>query len=331
MDEAARQTGIDRIALRRRNFIRPEQMPYTNPMGAGLRQRPVREGDGPARWRWPTGPASRRAPPNRRSAASSAAWASPPSWNGPAASVLEERVTVTVMADGVIEVFSAVNAMGQGIADLARAAGGRRLRRADRARCAWCWATPIAATASAAPARVRSSPAARPCASASERTIDHARGLAAQGAGGGGRRRDLRRRAVHRRRHRPRDRPVRPRRHASREQPHLHGFDQHRVRPELAQRLPHQRSRGRPADRRRRGGGLCVDERRRPRGEPDDRARPARRRRGAGHRPGAAASRSSTTPKPASSSPAASWTTRCRIAVSSPRFQDRRWTSPRRA
>ncbi|RYF38755.1 MAG: xanthine dehydrogenase family protein molybdopterin-binding subunit, partial [Comamonadaceae bacterium] len=33
MDEAARQTGMDRIALRRRNFIRPEQMPYTNPMG----------------------------------------------------------------------------------------------------------------------------------------------------------------------------------------------------------------------------------------------------------------------------------------------------------
>ena len=33
MDEAARQTGNDRIELRRRNFIRPEQMPYTNPMG----------------------------------------------------------------------------------------------------------------------------------------------------------------------------------------------------------------------------------------------------------------------------------------------------------
>ncbi|MDR2153925.1 MAG: molybdopterin-dependent oxidoreductase, partial [Burkholderiaceae bacterium] len=32
MDEAARQTGIDRLALRRRNFIRPEQMPYRNPM-----------------------------------------------------------------------------------------------------------------------------------------------------------------------------------------------------------------------------------------------------------------------------------------------------------
>ncbi|HET7528067.1 MAG TPA: xanthine dehydrogenase family protein, partial [Burkholderiaceae bacterium] len=32
MDAAARQTGIDPIELRRRNMIRPEQMPYTNPM-----------------------------------------------------------------------------------------------------------------------------------------------------------------------------------------------------------------------------------------------------------------------------------------------------------
>ena len=32
MDEAARQMGMDRLALRRRNFIAPGQMPYTNPM-----------------------------------------------------------------------------------------------------------------------------------------------------------------------------------------------------------------------------------------------------------------------------------------------------------
>ena len=33
MDEAARQTGIDRIELRRRNFIRPEQFPFTTVTG----------------------------------------------------------------------------------------------------------------------------------------------------------------------------------------------------------------------------------------------------------------------------------------------------------
>src|SRR5439155_4413039 len=32
MDAAARQTGIDRTELRRRNMIRPEQMPYKNPL-----------------------------------------------------------------------------------------------------------------------------------------------------------------------------------------------------------------------------------------------------------------------------------------------------------
>ena len=35
-------------------------------------------------------------------------------WTG--ANVFEERVTLTVLADGVIEVFAAVNGMGQGIA-----------------------------------------------------------------------------------------------------------------------------------------------------------------------------------------------------------------------
>ena len=55
MDAAARQTGIDRIELRRRNMIRPEQMPYTNAMDEDVRQRPVREGDGRGARARPTG------------------------------------------------------------------------------------------------------------------------------------------------------------------------------------------------------------------------------------------------------------------------------------
>ena len=39
---AARQTGIDPVEIRRRNMIRPEQMPYTNAMGQDIRQWPVR-------------------------------------------------------------------------------------------------------------------------------------------------------------------------------------------------------------------------------------------------------------------------------------------------
>jgi carbon-monoxide dehydrogenase large subunit len=33
VDQAARQTGIDRVELRRRNFVRPEQFPYRTPTG----------------------------------------------------------------------------------------------------------------------------------------------------------------------------------------------------------------------------------------------------------------------------------------------------------
>jgi carbon-monoxide dehydrogenase large subunit len=115
MDEAARQTGIDRIELRRRNFIQPEQMPYKNPMGqvydVGRSRRSWTRG-----WRWPTGAASRRAPRRARRRASCAAWASPPSSNGPAATCSKSASPSKCKADGVIEVFSAVNQMGQGIA-----------------------------------------------------------------------------------------------------------------------------------------------------------------------------------------------------------------------
>jgi carbon-monoxide dehydrogenase large subunit len=115
MDEAARQTGIDRIALRRRNFIAPAQMPYKNPMGqtydTGAFESQMDQAMTLADWGGFTA----------RAAASKAAgkWrgqgiATFLEWTG--GNVFEERVTVSVQADGVIEVFSAVNAMGQGIA-----------------------------------------------------------------------------------------------------------------------------------------------------------------------------------------------------------------------
>jgi aerobic carbon-monoxide dehydrogenase large subunit len=115
MDEAARQTGIDRIALRRRNFVRPEQMPYTNPIGqvydVGEFEKIMDEGLDLADWsgfeaRW----AQSKAQGKLRGLGISTflEWTS--------GNVFEERVTVEVRADGVIEVFSAVNQMGQGIA-----------------------------------------------------------------------------------------------------------------------------------------------------------------------------------------------------------------------
>ena len=115
MDEAARQTGIDRIALRRRNFIRPEQMPYKNPMGqtydVGEFEKIMDQGLAQADW---SGFEARAAASKARGKLRGLGIATFLEWTG--GNVLEERVTVEVQADGVIEVFSAVNPMGQGIA-----------------------------------------------------------------------------------------------------------------------------------------------------------------------------------------------------------------------
>ncbi len=115
LDEAARQTGIDRIALRRRNFIRPAQMPYTNPMGqvydVGQFEHVMDQALAQAGW---DGFAARAAQSQARGLVRGLGIATFLEWTG--GNVLQERVTVAVRGDGIIEVFSAVNAMGQGIA-----------------------------------------------------------------------------------------------------------------------------------------------------------------------------------------------------------------------
>jgi aerobic carbon-monoxide dehydrogenase large subunit len=115
MDEAARQTGIDRIELRRRNFVRPEQMPYKNPMGqtydCGKFESVMNQGLERADW---AGFAAREAESKSRGKLRGLGIATFLEWTG--GNALQERVTVQVTPDGMIEVFSAVNQMGQGIA-----------------------------------------------------------------------------------------------------------------------------------------------------------------------------------------------------------------------
>lgn len=115
MDEAARQTGIDRVQLRRRNFIRPEQMPYTNPMGqtydVGRFEHVLDQALPLADW---DGFAARAAEAKARGLWRGLGIATFLEWTG--GNAFEERVTIDVKADGVIEVYSAVNQMGQGIA-----------------------------------------------------------------------------------------------------------------------------------------------------------------------------------------------------------------------
>ncbi len=148
MDEAARQTGIDRIALRRRNFIQPSQMPYKNAMGqvydSGKFESVMDQALALADWQ---GFEARAAESAGRGQLRGLGIATFLEWTG--GNALEETVTVEIMAptlgtsvsslppggaelarggpslrsvaptqahDGVIEVFTAVNAMGQGIA-----------------------------------------------------------------------------------------------------------------------------------------------------------------------------------------------------------------------
>ena len=115
MDEAARQIGMDRITLRRRNFIQPAQMPYKNPMGqvydSGRFEAVMDQALVLADW---PGFEARATASQQRGLLRGLGISTFLEWTG--GNALEERVTLSVRADdGVIEVFSAVNAMGQGI------------------------------------------------------------------------------------------------------------------------------------------------------------------------------------------------------------------------
>ncbi|MCK9516725.1 MAG: xanthine dehydrogenase family protein molybdopterin-binding subunit [Ottowia sp.] len=115
MDQAAREIGMDRIELRRRNFIRPGQMPYTNPMeqtyDSGRFEHVMDQALQLADW---DGFDARAADSKSRGLWRGLGIATFLEWTG--GNAFEERVTVDVRADGIIEVFAAVNAMGQGIA-----------------------------------------------------------------------------------------------------------------------------------------------------------------------------------------------------------------------
>ncbi len=114
-DAAAREMKLDPAELRRRNMIRPEQMPYTNAMGqkydSGRFEQILDQGLALADW---NGFEARRAESLKRDRLRGRGIATFLEWTG--GNAFEERVTVDVTADGMIEIFSATQAMGQGIA-----------------------------------------------------------------------------------------------------------------------------------------------------------------------------------------------------------------------
>jgi carbon-monoxide dehydrogenase large subunit len=114
-DAAAREMRLDPAELRRRNLVRPEQMPYKNAMGqtydSGRFEQILDQGLALADW---NGFDARRAASEAKGRLRGRGLASFLEWTG--GNVFEERVTVNVSADGFIEIGSATQAMGQGIA-----------------------------------------------------------------------------------------------------------------------------------------------------------------------------------------------------------------------
>ncbi|MBK9137137.1 MAG: xanthine dehydrogenase family protein [Betaproteobacteria bacterium] len=115
MDAAAREMQLDPAELRRRNMIRPEQMPYTNAMAqvydSGRFEQILDRGLVLADW---AGFEARRAESHARGRLRGRGIATFLEWTG--GNALEENVRVDVTAEGFIEISSATMAMGQGIA-----------------------------------------------------------------------------------------------------------------------------------------------------------------------------------------------------------------------
>ena len=115
MDAAARKLKLDPAELRRRNMIRPDQMPYTNAMGqvydSGAFEQILDQGLALADW---NGYPARRALSEKAGKLRGRGIATFLEWTG--GNALEETVTVNITADGFIELGSATQAMGQGIA-----------------------------------------------------------------------------------------------------------------------------------------------------------------------------------------------------------------------
>ncbi len=115
MDEAARITGLSRTEIRRRNMIRPDQMPYRNPMAqtydSGKFESVMDQGLALGDW---DGFAARLESSRARGRLRGLGIATFLEWTG--GNVFEEHVGVSVAADGTIEIVSATQAMGQGIA-----------------------------------------------------------------------------------------------------------------------------------------------------------------------------------------------------------------------
>jgi carbon-monoxide dehydrogenase large subunit len=113
LEKAARETGIDRVELRRRNLLRPEELPYTTHVGelydSGEFERMLERAREFADW---DGFPERKRESLRRGKLRGLGLAVYLEWTG---ALPTETVDIELGADGAVTVFSGTQAMGQGL------------------------------------------------------------------------------------------------------------------------------------------------------------------------------------------------------------------------
>ena len=111
VDIAARELGFDRFELRRKNIVRPEAMPYTNPVGMIYDSGATRNMDAGMRLAdWDGFPARKREVP-RAASCSASAW--PTTWS-PRSARRTSRREITVTPEAGVEVVIGTQPSGQG-------------------------------------------------------------------------------------------------------------------------------------------------------------------------------------------------------------------------
>jgi carbon-monoxide dehydrogenase large subunit len=113
VEKAARETGIDRVELRRRNLLRPDELPYTTHVGetydSGEFERVLDRALEFADW---DGFAARREDAKRRGRLRGRGLSVYLEWTG---ALPTETVDVEIDEQGAVTVFSGTQAMGQGL------------------------------------------------------------------------------------------------------------------------------------------------------------------------------------------------------------------------
>jgi aerobic carbon-monoxide dehydrogenase large subunit len=284
MDAAARQLGMDPRAIRKVNYIKPAQLPYTNAVGqvydsgafAHMLERAAKLAD------W-DGFAARKKAAKKRGMLYGRGLTSYIEWTG--GRVHTEKVSLHATAEGRVVLHSGTMAMGQGLqttySQMVSESLGIPLDRIDviqgdtdlatgfgsvGSRSLFVGGTALAVSVNDLVAKAREK--ASNLLEASVEDIEY------------------RERLVDRGRHRQKDRPVRDR-EAGKRRPSQRRQHRRSRRTELAQRHPYLRSRDRPGNRRDAGGALYHRRRRRRRHQSNAGHGAGSRRHRAGHRTGA--------------------------------------------